>query len=173
MEASELRAKQAPLKQHYKETPAAAQVTSTVTGRLDGEGIACRVEGWRGEIVAGLHPATGGDGAEACSADILLRALVACAGVTLKSVATAMGVELRDARIVAEGDWDARGTLGLSKETPVGISNIRLRFELDTDAEQQTVDKLVQLTERFCVIYQTLKNSPRIETETTATSSTG
>ena len=170
MDASELRAKQAPLKQQYKETPETARVTSTATGRLSDAGIACQVEGWNGEIVAGLHPSTGGDGSEACSADILLRALVACAGVTLKSVATAMGVELRDARITAEGDWDARGTLGLSKETPVGLGAIRLRFELDTDADQKTVDRLIQLTERFCVIYQTLKTPPQVEVETRVTS---
>lgn len=170
MDAAELRARQKPLKDRYKEAPEAARVTSRAEGRLADDDIACAVEGWRGEIVAGLHPSTGGDGSQACSADILLRALVACAGVTLKSVATAMGVDLRDARITAEGDWDARGTLGIDKTAPVGLSDVRLTFALDTDADEKTVDKLVQLTERFCVIYQTLKNPPQVTTEKRITS---
>jgi uncharacterized OsmC-like protein len=170
MDATELRARQKPLKDRYKESPDAARVTSRAEGRIAGDDVACAVEGWRGEILAGLHPSTGGDGSQACSADILLRALVACAGVTLKSVATAMGVELRDARVTAEGDWDARGTLGIDKNAPVGLSDVRLTFALDTDADEKTVEKLVQLTERFCVIYQTLKTPLQITTETQITS---
>jgi uncharacterized OsmC-like protein len=173
MDAAELRARQKPLKDRYKEDPGSAMVTSRAEGRLADDDIACAVEGWRGQVVAGLHPSTGGDGSQACSADILLRALVACAGVTLKSVATAMGVNLRDARVVAEGDWDARGTLGIDKQAPVGLSDVRLTFTLDTDADDATVAKLVQLTERFCVIYQTLKNPPRVATETQATRAAG
>lgn len=165
MDAGELRARQKPLKDRYKEDPAKARVTSRAEGSLAPDDVACTVAGWRGAIEAGLHPATGGDGSQACSADILLRALVACAGVTLNSVATAMGVSLRDARIVAEGDWDARGTLGLDKTVPVGLSDVRLSFTLDTDADEATVDKLLQLTERFCVIYQTLRNPPTITME--------
>jgi uncharacterized OsmC-like protein len=163
MDAETLRAKQKPLKDRYKDEAAAAHVTSVATGRVHGDDVAVTVEGWNGEIVAGLHPSTGGDGSQACSADILLRALVSCTGVTLKSVATAMGVDLRDATIKAEGDWDARGTLGMSKETPVGITAIRLKVTLDTDADQATQAKLLQLTERFCVIYQTLKHPPTLE----------
>lgn len=165
MDAKDLRAKQAPLKERYKAEPESAKVTSEAVGRISGGDIVCNVEGWNHDIVAGLHASTGGDGSQACSADLLLQALVACAGVTLKSVATAMGVELRDATVTAEGDWDARGTLGLSKETPVGLSDVRLRFDLDTDADRATVAKLIQLTERFCVIYQTLKNPPSVSTE--------
>ncbi len=165
MDAKELRAKQAPLKERYKADPETAKVTSQAVGRIAAEDIVCNVGGWNHNIVAGLHGSTGGDGTQACSADLLLQALVACAGVTLKSVATAMGVHLRDAAITAEGDWDARGTLGLSKETPVGLSGVRLRFDLDTDADRATVDKLIQLTERFCVIYQTLKAPPSVSVE--------
>lgn len=162
MDAETLRAKQKPLKDRYKENPDAAKVTSVATGRLCSDDIAIDVDGWNGTITAGLHPSTGGDGSQACSADILLRALVSCTGVTLKSVATAMGVTLRDATITAEGDWDARGTLGVSKETPAGITAIRLKVVLDTDADEKTQAKLLELTERFCVIYQTLKIPPQL-----------
>lgn len=165
MDATELRALQAPIKSRYKEDPGSALVTNVAEGRFDGEGLTCTVKGWAGDAVAGLHPATGGDGSEACSADMLLEGLVACAGVTLRSVATAMGVPLTGATIRAEGRWDARGTLGLSKETPVGLTDIALTFELDTTADEKTVAKLVELTERFCVIYQTLKSGPAMTTD--------
>ena len=172
MDAAELRARQAPLKKRYKEDAASARVPCVAEGRLGHDDIACRVEGWAGAVEAGLHPAAGGDGSKACSADMLLEALVACAGVTLKSVATAMGVELRDARIRAEGQWDARGTLAIDKEAPVGISDIELSFELDTDADEATIEKLIGLTERFCVIYQTLANPPRMSVRHSATAAT-
>ena len=124
--------------------------------------MTCTIKGWAGDTVAGLHPAAGGDGSKACSADMLLEALVACAGVTLNGVATVMGVELRDAVVRADATWDARGTLGLSKETPIGLTDIALTFELDTDADEKSRQRLVELTERYCVIYQTLKNSPQL-----------
>lgn len=159
MDAAELKALQAPIKQGYRDDPDSARVPARAEARL-GEGITCSVPGWGGDVVAGLHPAAGGDGSKACSADMLLEALVACAGVTLNSVATAMGVSLRDAVVRAEGTWDARGTLGVSRETPVGLTDIRLTFELDTDADEQTRRRLVELTERYCVIYQTLRTPP-------------
>ena len=164
MDAVQLRALQAPIKSLYKDDPNSATVTNVAEGRFEGEGLTCTVGGWAGDVVAGLHPATGGDGSEACSADMLLEALVACAGVTLRSVATAVGVPLRGATIRAEGRWDARGTLGVSKETPIGLTDIALSFELDTPAEKKAVAKLVELTERFCVIYQTLKSEPTVST---------
>ncbi len=161
MDSAELRALQAPLKEKYREDPATAQIPATAEARL-GDDITCAVTGWAGDTVAGLHPAAGGDGSKACSADMLLEALVACAGVTLNSVATAMGIELRDAVVRAEGTWDARGTLGLSKETPIGLTNIELIFDLDTDADEAARTRLIELTERYCVIYQTLKNPPEL-----------
>lgn len=164
MDAAGLRALQAPIKGRYKEDPDSALVTNVAEGRFEGEALTCTVKGWAGDAVAGLHPATGGNGTEACSADMLLEALVACAGVTLRSVATAMGVPLGGATIRAEGRWDARGTLGVSRETPVGLSDIALSFELDTQADDKTVAKLVELTERFCVIYQTLRSGPSLNT---------
>lgn len=165
MDTAELRALQAPLKEKYREDPATARIPAAAGGSL-GDGITCAVAGWAGNTVAGLHPAAGGDGSKACSADMLLEALVACAGVTLNSVATAMGIELRDAKVRAEGTWDARGTLGLSKETPIGLTNIELIFELDTDADEAARTRLIELTERYCVIYQTLKNSPELSYRT-------
>jgi len=162
MNADELRALQAPLKQSYRENPGAALITLKARGKLDEAQISCKVDTGRALVAAGLHPATGGDGALVCSGDMLLEALVACAGVTLKAVSTALGVALRSAEVFAEGDLDFRGTLGVSKETPVGFSAIRLRFQLDTDADQATVDKLVSLTERYCVVYQTLRASPTL-----------
>jgi uncharacterized OsmC-like protein len=162
MNADELRALQAPLKNSYRENPGAALITLKARGKLDEAQISCRVETGRALVAAGLHPATGGDGALVCSGDMLLEALVACAGVTLNAVSTALGVALRSAEVFAEGDLDFRGTLGVSKETPVGFSAIRLRFQLDTDADQATVDKLVSLTERYCVVYQTLRASPTL-----------
>ena len=161
MNADELRAVQAPLKERYRETPDAARITLRATGRL-GEGVSCSVETGKALVVAGLHPATGGSGEAACSGDMLLEALVACAGVTLNAVATALGIELRDARLDAEGDLDFRGTLGLSKEVPVGFRNIRLRFTLDTDASEDQLATLLRLTERYCVVYQTLANPPAL-----------
>lgn len=159
MDAAALRALQAPIKQRYRDDPDSARIPARAEARL-GEGVTCSVPGWAGDVVAGLHPATGGDGSKACSADMLLGALVACAGVTLNSVATAMGVTLRNAVVRAEGTWDARGTLGVSRETPIGLTDIGLTFELDTDADEQTRQRLVELTERYCVIYQTLRNPP-------------
>lgn len=162
MDADELRSLQAPLKERYRADPAAAMITLRATGRA-GEGVSCSVETGRALVTAGLHPATGGDGTLACSGDMLLEALVACAGVTLRAVATAIGVELRDATITAEGDLDFRGTLGVAKEARVGFGAIRLDFELDTDATAEQVATLLKLTERYCVVYQTLRQPPAIQ----------
>jgi len=162
MDANELRALQAPLKKQYREQPETARTPTRAEAILDPDRVACRVHSWGGETDAGLHPGTGGDGSLACSADMLLEALVACAGVTVSAVATAMGVKLRGGRVFAEGHWDARGTLGVDREAPVGVTDIALTFELDTDADAATVRRLVELTERFCVIYQTLRAPPRL-----------
>ncbi len=163
MDADQLRAVQAPLKDRYRGDAKAGLVTLKANGALDSEGIACKVETGRALAVAGLHPATGGSGAELCSGDMLLEALVACAGVTMKAVATSLGIALRSGKIVAEGDIDFRGTLGVDRQAPVGFSDIRLRFELDTDAAQDQIDTLLRLTERYCVVLQTLRHSPRTE----------
>jgi len=162
MNAEELKALQAPIKDKYKREPAAALITLRAQGRI-GEGIACRVDTGRALVEAGLHPATGGSGLQACSGDMLLEALVACAGVTLKAVATALGIALRDATVHAEGDLDFRGTLGVAKDAPVGFRDIRLRFELDTDAAPEQKKKLIERTERYCVVMQTIKRTPPIE----------
>ena len=162
MTSDDLRAMQAPLKDRYKAEPGAALITLRASGSL-GENVTCKVETGKALVAAGLHPATGGDGLYACSGDMLLEALVACAGVTLNSVATAIGVELRDAIIHAEGDLDFRGTLGVAKDAPVGFREIRLTFDLDTDARPEQIAKLLELTERYCVIYQTLRNPPPIQ----------
>ncbi len=162
MDADALRATQAPLKQRYRDEPGAALVTLRAEGNVDDAAIACKVETGRALVTAGLHPATGGSGLDACSGDMLLEALVACAGVTLKAVATAIGVEMRSAHIHAEGDLDFRGTLGVDREAPVGFRAIRLRFDVDTDAPPETVAKLLQLTERYCVVLQTLRTPPEI-----------
>ena len=159
MNADELRAVQAPLKERYRASPDAAVVTLCAHGRA-GEGVTCSVETGRALVVAGLHPATGGSGQAACSGDMLLEALVACAGVTLNAVATSLGIELRSASLQAEGDLDFRGTLGVSKEAPVGFQNIRLQFTLDTDATEEQLDTLLRLTERYCIVYQTLAHPP-------------
>jgi uncharacterized OsmC-like protein len=159
MKAEELRSVQAPLKERYRAAPEAALVTLRAEGRL-GEGVSCRIETGKALVVAGLHPATGGSGQSACSGDMLLEALVACAGVTLNAVATALGIELRDAVLRAEGDLDFRGTLGLSKEVPVGFQSIRLELTLDTDAPEEQLVTLLRLTERYCVVYQTLAHPP-------------
>ena len=161
MNAEQLKALQAPLKQKYREQPESALITLRAQARM-GEGITCKVETGKALVEAGLHPATGGDGSSACSGDMLLEALAACAGVTLRAVSTAIGVELRDATVHAEGDIDFRGTLGVSKETPVGFKSIRLKFELDTDATEEQRAQLIKLTERYCVVLQTLRNPPAI-----------
>jgi uncharacterized OsmC-like protein len=161
MTPDELRALQQPLKERYKEQPGTATVTLRASGAIS-DGISCSVETGRALVNAGLHPATGGTGALACSGDMLLQALVACAGVTLASVATAFGITLRDATVRAEGDLDFRGTLGVSKEAPVGFQNIRLHFDLETDAPADQVAKLIAVTERYCVVFQTLRNPPAI-----------
>jgi len=161
MNADDLRSIQSPLKERYRETPDAALVTLRAQGRIV-EGVSCKIETGKALVVAGLHPATGGSGQAACSGDMLLEALVACAGVTLNAVATALGIELRDASLRAEGDLDFRGTLGLSKEVPVGFQNIRLQFALDTDASEEQLATLLRLTERYCVVYQTLAHPPAL-----------
>jgi uncharacterized OsmC-like protein len=162
MKAEELRSLQTPIKERYREQPNAALITLRAEGRI-GEGVTCKVDTRNALVKAGLHPATGGDGLSACSGDMLLEALVACAGVTLNAVATALNMRLRDAKIRAEGDLDFRGTLGVSKETPVGFQRIRLFFDLDSDATEEQLMKLVDLTERYCVVYQTLSQSPQID----------
>ncbi len=159
MHADELRSIQAPLKEHYRASPEAAVITLRAQGRL-GEGVSCKIETGKALVVAGLHPAAGGSGHSACSGDMLLEALVACAGVTMNAVATALGIGLRDVSLQAEGDLDVRGTLGLSKEVPVGFQNIRLQFTLDTDASEEQLATLLRLTERYCVVYQTLAHPP-------------
>jgi uncharacterized OsmC-like protein len=163
MDAAGLRALQAPIKERYKSDPKAAVITLKARGSLDDTSIACKVETGRALAVAGLHPGTGGSGLELCSGDMLLEALVACAGVTLKAVATAIDVPLRSGTVSAEGDLDFRGTLGVAKEAPVGFAQIRLRFDLDTDAPQEKLDQLLKLTERYCVVYQTIRNGPPVE----------
>jgi uncharacterized OsmC-like protein len=162
MTADELRALQAPVKARYKDDPAAAMLVLKASGKLQGENLICRVESDNGPIDAGLHPATGGDGLSACSGDMLLQSLVACAGVTLQAVACAMSIPLRGGTVSAEGDLDFRGTLGVSKEVPIGFKAIRLAFDLDTDATAEQLATLLKLTERYCVIYQTLKTPPAI-----------
>src|SRR3954464_5651759 len=162
MDAAALRAQQAPYKERYKSEPDAAVITLKAQGSIDDTKIACKVETGRALAVAGLHPATGGSGAELCSGDMLLEALVACAGVTLKAVATALEIPLRSGTVKAEGDLDFRGTLGVDKTAPVGFKNIRLAFEVDTDAPQDKIDQLLKLTERYCVVFQTLNSKPEL-----------
>jgi uncharacterized OsmC-like protein len=160
MNTDELRALQAPLKQRYREDPSAAVITLSASGTLDAAAISCRVETGRALVEAGLHPATGGSGLQACSGDMLLEALVACAGVTLRAVATALDIPIRAGTVRAEGDLDFRGTLGVAKDAPVGFRDIRLVFELDTDAGAEQLDRLLSLTERYCVVFQTLRHPP-------------
>ena len=162
MNATALRALQTPIKDKYRSDPDAAVITLKAQGTLDDQHIACKVETGRALAVAGLHPATGGSGAELCSGDMLLEALVACAGVTLKAVATALEIDLRKGVVKAEGDLDFRGTLGVDKTAPVGFRSIRLAFEVDTDAPQEKIDQLLKLTERYCVVFQTLNNKPEL-----------
>ena len=163
MDANELRAMQAPIKERYKNDPKAAVVTLKAKGTLDDSNIACKLETGRALAAAGLHPASGGSGLELCSGDMLLEALVACAGVTLKAVATALDIPLKSGKVSAEGDLDFRGTLGVAKDAPVGFAQIRLHFDLDTDAAQDRLDQLLKLTERYCVVYQTIKAGPPVE----------
>ena len=162
MDSQTLRELQAPLKDRYRQTPEAALITLRAKGKL-GQGVTCSIETGKALVAAGLHPATGGDGMSACSGDMLLEALVACAGVTLNAVATALNIELRDATLEAEGDLDFRGTLGVSKEAPVGFRDIRLRISVDTDAPEDQIATLLKLTERYCVVFQTLSSPPRID----------
>ena len=161
MTPEQLKAMQAPIKDRYKKDPAAAVITLRAQGRI-GEGIACRVDTGKALIEAGLHPATGGTGLQACSGDMLLEALVACAGVTLRAVATALAIPLRDAKLTAEGDLDFRGTLGVAKDAPVGFREIRLKFDLDSDAFEEQLKKLLELTERYCVVMQTIRGAPAV-----------
>ena len=161
MKTEELRAIQTPLKERYKAQPGAALLTLRAQGRL-GEGVTCSVQTGKALVAAGLHPATGGDGLSACSGDMLLEALVACAGVTLNAVATAIGIVVKSGEVKAEGDLDFRGTLGVVKDAPVGFQRIRLTFDLDTDATEDELSTLIRLTERYCVVYQTLRQSPEI-----------
>jgi uncharacterized OsmC-like protein len=162
MDREELRALQTPLKDKYREEPRSALVTLRAQGAI-GEGVTCRVQTGKALVEAGLHPATGGTGLAACSGDMLLEALVACAGVTLQAVATSLGIELRGGTITAEGDLDFRGTLGVAKDVPVGFKHIRLRFDLETDAPEDRVATLLRLTERYCVVKQTLESPPAID----------
>jgi uncharacterized OsmC-like protein len=162
MDAAELRAMQAPIKDKYKTDAEAALITLKAKGTLDDQNIACKVETGRALAVAGLHPATGGSGMELCSGDMLLEALVACAGVTLKAVSTALEIPLKSGQVSAEGDLDFRGTLGVAKDAPVGFREIRLRFDVETDAPQEKLDQLLKLTERYCVVYQTIKAGPPV-----------
>jgi uncharacterized OsmC-like protein len=161
MTADELRSLQAPLKAQYRDSPDTALVTLHAEGRI-GENVTCKIETGKAHLEAGLHPATGGDGNSACSADMLLEALVGCAGVTLSAVATALNISLRDATIRAQGDLDFRGTLGVSKDVPVGFKEIRLSLDLDTDASEEQLATLIRLTERYCVVYQTLSQPAKI-----------
>jgi uncharacterized OsmC-like protein len=163
MDANELRAMQAPIKDRYKSDPGAALITLKAKGSLDDQSIACKVETGRALAVAGLHPATGGSGLELCSGDMLLEALVACAGVTLKAVSTALAIPLKSGVVSAEGDLDFRGTLGVDKEAPVGFRQIRLRFDVQTDAPKEKLDQLLKLTERYCVVYQTIAKGPPVD----------
>ena len=162
MDAATFRALQAPLKEKYRAEPSSARVTLRAEARMSA-GIACKVETGKALAEAGLHPATGGDGSQVCSGDMLLEALAACAGVTLQAVATAMDVRIRDFRIRAEGDLDFRGTLAVSKDAPVGLTSVRVHFELDTDEPAARLDKLIELTERYCVVLQTLRAGPDVE----------
>ena len=163
MQANELRALQAPLKEQYKENPGTAHVTLRASGRLDGSGVTCRVETGRALVEAGLHSATGGTGLQACSGDMLLEALAACAGVTLRAVATALEIPIQGGAVEVEGDLDFRGTLGVSKEVPVGFQAIRMNLKLDTNATQEQLDTLLKLTERYCVVLQTLRSATPVQ----------
>jgi uncharacterized OsmC-like protein len=168
MDRSTLREIQAPLKQRYRDEPATALTPLHASGSFADPGITCTVESWAGPVRAGLHPATGGDGSDACSGDILLQALLACAGVTMRSVATALGIDIRGARLHAEGEFDARGTLGISRDTPVGVRAISFVAEVDTDADDEALARLAQLTERYCVVAQSLARPPSLRIQRAA-----
>ncbi|MFZ0240499.1 MAG: OsmC family protein [Desulfobacterales bacterium] len=166
MDAYELRALQAPFKQRYKQDPQRAMIPARAEAVIeDGGGITCRVRTFGGVATAGLHPAAGGDGSTACSADMLMEALVACAGVTFKAVATAMRIPLKNARVIAEGTWNVSGTLAVDRHAPIGLTKVRLMFEINSSADAKKLEKLVQLTERYCVIYQTLVNPPKLSSQ--------
>src|SRR6185436_11261485 len=165
MDAKALRELQAPLKARYRDEPTSALTSLEATGVFDDPGITCTVDGWAGPVRAGLHPATGGDGGDACSGDMLLQAVLACAGVTLRSVATALGIDIRSARLRVEGQFDARGTLGVSRDTPVGMHNIKLLAELATDADDEALTRLASLTERYCVVAQSLAEPPSVKVQ--------
>jgi len=167
MNSAEIKSVQAPIKERFRKDPTSAMVTLRAEGKI-GQGVTCNVQTGKALVEAGLHPATGGSGLSACSGDMLLESLVACAGVTLRAVATALEIPLRDATIHAEGDLDFRGTLGVSKESPVGFQSIRLRFELHTDATNEQISTLLRLTERYCVVFQTLARPPRLEISNSA-----
>ncbi len=167
MDRTELREMQAPLKQRYRDEPASALTSLHATGSFDDPGITCTVDSWAGPVRAGLHPAAGGNGGDACSGDMLLQALLACAGVTMRSVAIALGVDIRSARLHAEGEFDARGTLGISRDAPVGVRAIQLIAEVDTDADDQPLARLVELTERYCVVAQSLAELPSLRIQRT------
>ncbi len=162
MDTDELRARQAPLKQAYRDHPETARVVSRAEGSLDPADIAIEVNAWHGKVTAGLHKAGGGSGELACSADMLLEALVGCAGVTLRAVATAMGVTIHSGKVIAEGVWDARGTLGVDRATPVGLTEVNVTFDVNCDAEPAKLERMIQTTERYCVILQTLRSPPKI-----------
>jgi len=164
MNRDELRAIQAPIKQRYRDEPSAAIVTLTAKGKL-GEGVSCNVETGRALVEAGLHPSGGGNGMQACSGDMLLQALIACAGVTLSAVAMSLGIPVRDGQLTATGELDARGTLGVAKDAPVGLQKIRLKIDIDTDATPEQKAKLIELTERYCVVYQTLRAGADVSVE--------
>jgi uncharacterized OsmC-like protein len=169
MDGTTLREMQAPLKQRYRDEEGSALTPLQATATFDDLGITCTVDGWAGPIRAGLHPATGGDGSDACSGDMLLQAVLACAGVTMRSVATALGIEVRAARLHAQGHFDARGTLGVSRDAPVGVQDIRVVAELDTDADDQALERLAALTERYCVVAQSLAGTPQFRVQRAAT----
>ena len=169
MDSTTLREMQAPLKQQYRDEPATALTTLRATGAFDDPGITCTIETWAGPVRAGLHPATAGDGSDACSGDMLLQALVACAGVTMRSVATALGINIRTATLHAQGQFDARGTLGVSRDAPVGVHGIQLLAEVDTDADEQALSRLAALTERYCVVAQSLAETPSLRIQRTTT----
>ena len=160
MDASQLRALQAPLKQKYRDEPAAAMTPLAARGAFSEPGVTCTVDTWAGPVTAGLHPATGGDGSDACSGDMLLQALLACAGVTFRSIATTMGLEFRDVAITAEGFFDARGTLGVARDAPVGCTGLTVTIELETDADEAKLQRLAEMTEKYCVVGQTLREPP-------------
>ena len=169
MDSTALRELQAPLKARYRDEPTSALTPLEATGAFDDPGVTCTVDGWAGPVRAGLHPATGGDGGDACSGDMLLQAVLACAGVTLRSVATALGIDIRSARLRVEGQFDARGTLGVARDAPVGVHNVELLAELDTDADDEALARLATLTERYCVVAQSLAEPPSLRVRRIAT----